>query len=145
MTTIAFKDGVLAADTGIYYGGTYSGRTIKIVKDKHGQLAGLSGNLGDMSAFHEWFLGGCDDTFPEFAEKDSEGFIINNDDEIKFCGKSGRFTYIDGPFYVCGSGSHIATGALANGASAEEAVLIAVEYDDCTEKPITILKLGNES
>lgn len=74
MTTIAFKDGVLAADTLVSAEGVRSGYTTKIRKIGP-VLAGGSGRVRDVQAFLDWFVGGMDGEPPETGGN-AEGLLF---------------------------------------------------------------------
>lgn len=125
MTVIAFKDGVLAADSLITADGVRVGYTTKIRKIGPVLAAG-AGTMSFVQAFLDWLATGAEDDPPE-TSGNSEGLLIYD----------GRIlTWNDGwdhfvtPFYAIGSGRYQALGAMAAGASAREAVEAAC-LSDC--------------
>src|SRR5882672_6469962 len=58
MTTIAFKDGYVASDTAVEWQGTIMGYVNKIVRTKHGGLAGAAGDACFCNEFLKWFKAG---------------------------------------------------------------------------------------
>lgn len=141
MTTIVYRDGTLAADTAVYDRGCYCGETVKIVRSTDGWMGGATGYLGDSARIKEWILrGSCTDTPPEISEH-SEGLLISPDGVVEWIGPKWQRSVMAGRFFAAGSGFRIAMGAMAAGASAEEAVMICAELDDSTRYPITVLRL----
>lgn len=146
MTCLVYRDGVLAADARVLDLWTPCGDVPKIGRrvGKNGVL--LFGAAGESSyvqifndwvrswKFDEWLANGgsdpyCDMGRPEKPEKETNGFIVLPDGScLRF--ESGAPPYrINGPFYAFGSGTWVALGALAMGATAPEAVEAAHQYD----------------
>lgn len=143
ITTIAYRDGILVADTGLWDRGCYCGSVVKIARAKNGSLGGVAGCLGDNAMFTAWLLAGARRPGPDFRSEDSEGILINPDGAAHWVGHKKRFFELNlSTFgYALGSGFRIAMGALAHGATAEEAVRIAAQLDENTREPLTILRL----
>lgn len=138
MTTIAYRDGVMAGDTAVTDRGTYCGASRKVFHHG-GALLGFCGCLGAMAQVRDWFLAGAEGEPPELSG-DSEGLIIRTDGKAEWLGPPRKRVEIDGDYFAIGSGFQIAMGALAAGASAERAIEIACDMDVLTRRPITILK-----
>lgn len=140
MTTIAYKDGVLASDTGSSIGRMYAGKVNKIAQAKDGMMCGLAGRILDASLLQEWMFNGADrDNLPDFEDEDAEGIIVT-DGKLEYITSKGIFS-IDAPYYAEGTGYLIAMGAMAQGATAERAVEIAIRLDECTYAPIQVFKV----
>lgn len=143
MTTIAYKDGVLAADTLCVNGYTRAGYLTKIARGSDGVLGGSAGTAAFNRRFLEWITAGRV-TEPPRAETDKDsnsrdfGFIVLLDGQLELHEPEGVLT-ISAPFYACGSGREIAVGAMAAGASAEQAVKVAIELDCYSGGDITTL------
>ena len=56
MTTIAYRDGVLAAETATCQGGVMIGIVVKIARRADGDMCGSAGDAAYNAAFTEWFL-----------------------------------------------------------------------------------------
>lgn len=127
MTTIAFKNGVLAADT-LISTDTVTGEMTKIaVCDSF--MGGGSGNVVDVSKFLDWVEEGAD---PKNLPKLSDcfrGILINKNYTMHYVYSEGISRPITAPFYTVGSGQDVAKGALTAGATAEEAVQAAMHID----------------
>lgn len=146
MTTIAFRDRVLAADTGLSRSGNiFGGAVVKIVQRPDGRLAGAVGSAGYAGRFLEWAKAGGDLAIAPPAKEDQQtydtGFIVEMDGSLTIFEPSGSFR-CSPPFYAFGSGKEIAMGAMAMGADAQRAVAIACTIDAGSREPITILRLG---
>ena len=143
MTTIAYRKGMLAADTGSYPG--RMGEVIKIAK--YGKfLAGACGNATYLDAFLKWFLGGREGKSPE-PKSDSDGCdrgVIFGPKltDIEIFEPGGSFKMINCPYFAMGSGRQVALGAMHAGANARQAVFAAMTHDDYTWGAVTELHLG---
>lgn len=132
MTTVAVKDGIMAADSMI--SSSYGRKTDKIRKVR-GSYYGVAGNWDDALKFFEWrSKGGDPPQMDDIAALEIrktklfywQGAVV---EEIK-------------PPYAIGSGADIAMGAMYFGATAEQAVALACEFDDTTGLPVvTNLKM----
>lgn len=143
MTTIAYRAGVLAADTAATRGTVV---VIGVVKIAHApsddRLAGAVGDAGYNGAFLRWFLAGAEGEPPE-AKKDGDGYdtglIFMPDGEVRLYEPSGWFS-MRPAYYAIGSGKEMALGAMFHGASAEDAVKAAMAHDPYTRGPMTVLR-----
>ena len=141
MTTIVYRDGVLAADTAIFDRGCYCGPTIKAYRAPSGVVGAAAGSLVDCLMFRDWLLGGQADPVPSFKSSDSEGIFINAPGQIMWLGNEQKLTHIMSEYIALGSGFRIAMGALAAGVTAERAVEICCDLDENTRRPVTVLHL----
>lgn len=137
MTTIAYKDGVLAADSKVTSDSVYAGTAIKLVKSKRYLLAAC-GNLNCVHEFLRWGKRG-------FKEEERHQLADEmKKTDVDFTGVSvdpnGMLYEYDGTtlpapvrlvkgMYAIGSGSEFALGAMAAGCSAREAIKIASLFD----------------
>lgn len=133
MTTIVYRDGVLAADRRAYSGDRKPvGTKTKIHRADDGTLWGVSTNcVGGDAMLKRWVDAGCpapssDDLKPESFElllvrPNGEVFLANGNLDL-----TGPLT---ADYYAAGSGDQYAMGALAMGASAVDAVRIASGLD----------------
>jgi ATP-dependent protease HslVU (ClpYQ) peptidase subunit len=144
MTTIAYRDGVLAADTQVTCGGTVDGWTRKAFR-KGRLLYAVSGGTGLANAFRSWVEGGMIGEAPSLKgaddDKDSaHGFLFPGGNRVVWR-YNDVWTSHKAPFFAAGSGSEIALGAMLAGATAEQAVRAAAERDTSTGGEITVLHL----
>lgn len=140
MTTIAYKAGVLAADTGVFDRDVYCGRARKIGRLPAGGLFGVAGTLQSLARFTTWVNQGCEGGKPEL-DADSEALIVRKDDTVHWYGAT-QDVEIEGPYHAIGSGFRVAMGAMAAGASAIEAVEICARLDAYTRAPLEFLVLN---
>lgn len=144
MTTIVYRNGILAADSRAYAGSkTPVGTKRKIRRLEDGSLFGCSSsrvgqpeNIARMVQEH-----GVGKTF----EKDvpAQVIVIQPDGAIYLFNDGDSFSGpIQSEFLAIGSGEEFATGALLNGASAAQAVEIAIRCDPWSDGPILTLMLN---
>lgn len=139
MTTVAYKDGKLAADKRI---SIHNAEVSKAFRDDDGNLYGVIGKLAPALMVVEWLMGRADKPNP-FEEDDSFYVLMVE----KATGQIFMFDYflhalpIESKFFALGSGSSYAMGAMAQGASAKKAVEIASLFDDSTGSGVEVLVL----
>lgn len=143
MTTIAYKAGVMAADSRAYAGfNSPLGAKRKIRRLPDGTLIGCSTNqVGVGEAVMDWYAAGAD---PEKAPSLSETkftFLAVRPNGQAFYAYDG-FTLsgpISGSCFAIGSGEGIAHGAMRAGATAKRAVEIACDCDVWTGRPVVTI------
>jgi ATP-dependent protease HslVU (ClpYQ) peptidase subunit len=150
VTVIAYRDGIMAGDSCWSNGkGHIISIASKIIRLKHGILYGGAGGADDREIvkklFHierpdqipnaKWFSDECGDkecaallAFPE-----GEVWIVSTED-----GDEGAHP-IKAPFASIGSGRHLAAGAMASGANAEQAVWVACQYNVYCRPPVQVI------
>lgn len=144
MTTIAYRDGVMAADSRAYTGNRAPiGRKTKVRRLLDGTLIGCSSLIpGQSEAAINWFENGADASDPPPGDCKTAILAVRPGGEVFFSSDS---WFLSGPlhgeFFAIGSGNEYALGAMAMGASAERAVELACELDIWSAAPITVLKL----
>jgi len=142
MTTIVYKDGVLAGDTRVCYQGMIFGETTKIFELEHV----IFGGAGSIAATQEF------KKFLEGLEYNKEIFKVpeHSSDFIVIDKKSQEVTLYDqnlvpepmrAEYIAIGSGSGFAYGALRMGASPREAISIASEFDYKTNNNINEIRI----
>jgi hypothetical protein len=140
MTTIVYKDGVMAGDSAIFDRGTYCGSTPKVFRRSDGALIGIAGRLGELIAYKDWFLNGEQGERPKFADDESEAVIVRPDGTIWWVGQN-DICQVTAEYACIGSGFKLAVGALEAGASVEAALWIAMRLDNMTREPMNVVKL----
>lgn len=137
MTTIAVKDGVIAGDGRVLCGDhIFSENTEKVFCLSSGAIIGHSGRLKDLHIIND-FLNEERQEIPKVV--DAQGIYVSlGGDIFEFEVSEGEIFYheIDTSFTSVGSGCEYAIGAMAQGASAEEAVKIASRFDSGTNSNV---------
>ncbi|NUS39404.1 MAG: hypothetical protein HOQ02_10330 [Lysobacter sp.] len=143
MSCAAYKDGVLAADTRAY-GGSWQaspGQKAKIHLLEDGtRVAITSATVGAPDRFLAWLKAGA--VPEEFGAGDPAcSVLLVKPDGSVFLARDSL--YFSGPLdckqYAIGSGCDYALGAMAMGASAEDAVRIACQLDPHSGEPVQVL------
>lgn len=134
MTTIAYRDGVLAADTRMTINGCMDGSQVKIVR-RGPVMAAASGTAAMCQRFRDWFTGGMVGDPPaaqheQVSDWSYWGLIFHGDTIL--CWQGPGWVRVVAPYFATGSGAEYATGAMAHGATAEEAVRAAMAHDTST-------------
>lgn len=143
MTTIVFRDGTLASDSMAYAGKGWvsPGSKTKIWRLRNGDRLGVSSAMvGAGEKLREWFEGGCRG---DRGELPSEFMLVLVKGRNRLFVGNGSVN-LSGPMrsrgFAIGSGADFAQGALHMGATAVEAVRVAIALDILSGGPIKILE-----
>lgn len=140
MTTIAYRDGILAADGRTTYGDTiFTDHSKKIHRLSDGALFALCGDV----AYVQPMLDALEDDDVDLPQ--GEGFtavIVEKDGKVRLYEGKGGFIALDASYYAFGSGEEYAMGAMDMGASAHDAVRVACGRDLSSGGDIQVEKPG---
>ena len=132
MTTIAVRGGIMACDSRIT-GGFISKSPRKVIVGSKcivgfcgGYAAGYAGAL---------FLSGESTDRPETYSDDLEEYIVRSPRGIEVADEQLRVAPISGTFWATGSGGMAAMAAMHMGATALEAVRVAIKCDEVSGSP----------
>lgn len=147
MTTIAYRAGVLAADTRAYAGFNGSlGQKTKIRRLSDGTLIGCSSSqVGLGEAVMDWYERGAKpDDAPKHAEVKFAFLAVGPDGRALYANDGWHLSGpISAEFFAIGSGEGVAQGAMHAGVSAERAVEIACMVDVWSGLPVITLRHGD--
>lgn len=143
MTIIAYKCGIMAADSATIYGGTLLGAAKKIARNAKGDLAGASGDAVYSHAFLEWFVGGEKKNRPNAVDREkpgdsNRGLIIRKGGAIEVY-EFDQVYHLTAPYFAIGSGSCEALGAMFAGADPVTAVRAAIAHDSACGGEVVVL------
>lgn len=150
MTTVVYRNNEMAGDTLLGNSGSILGYSSKIFKNKKGWLLGISGSAEYSQIVKDWFMRmnkisdivqPWEVSLPELVN----AIIVASPSQIyRFEGKQAMKMLLPrrSPFIVVGSGTDVAYGALAMGATAKQAVEIAIKWSPGTGGKVEVLKLG---
>lgn len=142
MTTIVYRDGVLASDAGVARAGTRLGSMVKIARDSAGRLAAGVGFAGGVQSFLTWFRDGAEGEPPICDSEDEtefwRGVVFYPDGSALYFERGDRYM-VQAPYHALGTGADIALGALYMGASADDAVRAAMAFDEATFGQVHVL------
>lgn len=153
MTTIVYRDGVMAADSRFTIeteaGGARMGRceklyrkTVKIGKRTEEHIIGVSGESSPALVYLDWY--GSGKPVPEvFAVAGADfGALIYNRHGVFEVDAYCRPELVLEKFWAVGSGAKAALGAMHAGANARQACAIACKIDPYSGLPITWMTIG---
>jgi ATP-dependent protease HslVU (ClpYQ) peptidase subunit len=138
MTTIAFKDGILAADSQETHG-EMPVFCRKIYRHNHGWMAVAGESMPALVMTAWWQAGHKDEEKPEFADDASFVCLIHDGGQLFVIDRDCvalRILLEDPRFFAIGTGADLAMGAMAAGAGAAEAVRLACKLDINSGLPV---------
>lgn len=130
MTIIVYRDGVMSADAAIFQGNLIAEYVRKITRLPDGGLIGCSGRSAVCREVCDWIANGADPEKRPAAESEGnfialhvrpDGKVFRIEHDMKPYESVTEFNAIGAPF-------EFALGALAAGASAEDAVRLTIKY-----------------
>lgn len=148
MSTVVFRDGVMAADSRAYSGGRpWIGSKHKISKFSDGGLIGVTTTQPGLSeAFVRWMGNGRIEGPGKPEIREGCGFsailVLPDMTVLMFEESFDPIGPLEAPYFAIGSGRETALGALYMGATAEEAISAAICMDVWSEGPILEMRLG---
>jgi hypothetical protein len=145
MTVIAYRDGVLAADSRAVVnsddgGLRHFGGSTKLFR-KAGAVIATAGESAPGLVFVDWY--GSGKKAPERLVTGDADFvcIVLTKDGLFEYDKWCRGEKLEQPFYAIGCGAKAALGAMHMGASAEQACVVACRIDAYCAEPIVTMTL----
>ena len=159
MTTIAFKDGIMACDSCWTYYSTQTTSLIKIQRLSSGAMLGSAGDNDDRPVMALLDKIKTFDKLPSKADLantrcDFDGLLVLPRGKIVMITigpQDDNYAHYDGQlweanrgFAAIGSGTQLALGAMAAGKSAREAVAIACKFDVHSRLPVHTMTLGKK-
>lgn len=138
MTTIAYRDGILAADTRSCMGDWVGRENVqKLHRLKDGKVAGITGDLVKGFHFIKWLQGSIVQR-PDLGDS-TRVIVLNHDKSLTIYESVGE--YDSSPdFAAWGSGMPPALAALYCGKTAAEAVEIAARIDPWTGGDLVVMR-----
>lgn len=137
MTTIAVRDGVVAADTLLTANGLRDDFGPKVWRVGK-VLVAACGSRPTCLRFREWVAAGMRGDSP-FNDEDGNGIVVSHAGIV--CWSKKGCWPVRQPFYTLGSGYQVALGALEAGATAEEAVRAAIKWDTGSGGEVMVMSL----
>lgn len=140
MTTLAYRDGVLAADShGECNGWKIQFNARKVRKLRDGRLVGCCGQPAEAEAYTHWLANDGKGEKPKLAN--STVIEVRNDGSV-LKHEEGGVCALNERFVAFGSGMGAALGALHMGAGARRAIQIAARVDSGTGGRVQSVRLG---
>lgn len=154
MTTAAYRDGILAADTRVSYGSFHNGNMNKIhvVPMRKGPdcvenvMVVMAGVCWAIQPMIEWIESGASqDDIPHILLHRCKDFsclmVTSNGTLFEF--NEGYFIECGVEYHAIGSGSQFALGAMAADIPAPEAVKAAMKHDNATGGSIMVMTVAD--
>lgn len=142
MTTIAYRDGVMAADSSLTVGETHVASSKKIFRLRNGSIIGFWGTWSHCMLLKDALNDGHDiKDIKRKRIKSAYAYLVKPHGAIWGIENGVLWQLIRTDYVAGGSGGPVALGALAQGASAVEAVRAAIEHAPGSKGPIHTLKL----
>lgn len=157
MTTVAYRDGVLASDSKVTMGHLYAMNQPKLHRLKGGAMLGQAGDCDVREIVHLLQAVTTEDAIPDkdtlsATRTDFEGILVLPNKEVYYLavfkeefGSSvewqAHVNKLYNKFIACGSGGELAMAAMMQGASAEEAIKIAAALDIYTGGKVQTMEL----
>jgi ATP-dependent HslUV protease subunit HslV len=139
MTAIAYRDGVLAADSGVWDGNLLAGTVRKVHRLEDGRLYAASGREVDVQACRNWLNGADPERRPPPVDRETGFSALIVGAEVLAIARDMRiYTPPAARFYALGCHYEFLLGAMAAGASAAEAVNLACRYGDGAREPVQV-------
>ncbi len=147
MTTIVYRDGIIACDSQVTVGEVKYARMKKIRKLPNGNLIGICGDGIAGYRLMQMIEGNGGEPTQQIIEaaRGAAAIYVTTDKTVWTLvgGKNGGLAPMIGPFFADGSGYVAALAAMKAGANAVQAVTIATELDTFSSPPIYTEKLGD--
>lgn len=142
MTTVCYRDGVLAADSLVTLGDTKIHGHMRKLRRVHDNLIGVAGGVAECDEFLSWCKAGgyTTETDPPLGEY--RALVVQpNGKVLEFEQGKCLPRMSNTKFYAIGSGAPYALAAMYAGASAVEAVKISCKIDTSSGLPVKKLTL----
>jgi hypothetical protein len=138
MTVIAYRDGVLAADS-CATDASFQTYTQKLFRRK-GVLIGFCGDIEQALVFVDWYFDRKSRQPDRTSENEWEAIVITKEG-AEMWGPSLRPVPVIDHFYALGSGAAVAMGAMEAGATAKKAAQIACRRDPFCKEPVYTVRI----
>lgn len=141
MTTVAYKDGIMAADRQTDVPSGNAGVT-KLKRRDDAVYAG-TGCSSDIAALADWYFSNrmalAKYTARKNDDPNAELLVMHDDGRVFWTGWGCSPSEVSG-FVAIGSGAEYAVGAMARGAHPGEAVEIAARFDESTGQGVDVAR-----
>lgn len=147
MTAIAYRAGVLAADTAGFIGNMIVGFSRKIARGPDGRVAGATGDAAIGDSFLDAVERGEEKEWqvPTGTKPEDFAAVVVMPDEVIYEVVDTGYHNIAAPFFAIGSAYEFLMGAMAAGASAEEAVRLAIKHTRAAGGEVHVERLGDQA
>lgn len=143
MTAIAYRNGIMAADSvGWTCESVKMATHPKIRRTLDGGVFACAGSSAEIVRFADWMLSTGD--LPTDFERDDQfnAIWVKPDRTLWHCNHRISFYQVVAPFFVIGAPSVFMLGAMYAGATAEEAVCLAILHTDGAGGEVQVERVG---
>lgn len=141
MTTIAYRDGWMVADSSATNGNEWmSGTATKLFRRDDGAVIGSSGDYCASIQLRDWFFSGMTGDGPGEGTR-SLIALPNRDLIVLDDGKPAKINFVVPGAYAIGSGWPVAAAAMLAGADAYRAVEIVCQLDPYSRAPLCAMQV----
>lgn len=149
MTTVAFRDGIMASDSRYSETSVGATRGPKIFKKKVGKkevIIGISGDVFAAMLFVDWYGSNNADLHKTLTEMTDDNFFVMIWDGKRLleANRYCRPTEIEEPYYAIGSGGVHAITAMDCGKTAEQSISFAIKRDINSGGRVIVMSLANK-
>jgi hypothetical protein len=143
MSTIAYRNGIMAADSGVWYSDAVTSGIIKLVRSKDSSLYGYIGSLASSQQHAQWIKGG--ELGPEPLPVESSehkgranfaAMVVTIEGDIGYLGHEGIEKHGRAMYWACGAENVGALCAMSAGASAIDAIRAVINHTTGARGPI---------
>lgn len=143
MTTVVYRNGVMASDSAVTVGDARMGSLRKVFRLKDGSLVGFAGDYARGVHFLKWLDTDRSEDAPSL--EDSTCMVVSPERVITVYQGEESLPILYGPdqdYIAIGSGYTFALGACHQGASAEEAAQASCFHDVYSALPLQVERLS---
>ena len=113
MTVIAYRNGEMASDSGMFRADRLVGTTTKVWKLANGDLFGAAGDASDCAALKQWVEDGCNGLAPHHPDRPLTGMIVSHVDDAVYYVENGHAYEVKANFHAIGAGCDLAVGVMS--------------------------------
>jgi hypothetical protein len=139
VSTIAYANGLMAADSGIFINDCVLQDATKIHRIWNGGIVGIVGDLEQSAAFAAWLKAGCKGRKPRTNTLDA--ILVEPSGKIWLYQGGNRAHPMKETYHAIGAGDDLARGAMFAGADARTAIRAAMKHNAFTRGRIRTLSL----
>lgn len=142
MTVIAYRDGVMASDSGAFEGDSVYPWSRKVASGADGALWGYAGCSAIGDEFLKWVLGGYRGPRPLVGDADNNinVLVAHPNGRLRILTQHGEENFDTAPFMALGGAASFAMGALFAGADAETAVQASIEFSKLAAGKVQVVR-----
>lgn len=144
MTTVVYRDGVLASDSAAEIGGWVLPQPHrKVHKLPDGRLAAITGGAASAGMAVDVLMMGGDPDWSSLSDESQVVIVSADGKSVRVHEGKAHYTDATTPYFAYGSGMPVALGALFAGADAETAIRAAIAIDTNSGGEVQIERIND--